>query len=127
MSPNLILSRHHRRARVRKFPLQAPGDGFHAHLDPGTNIHDQSISPVSHQTERHYLSHVGYVDKIPAFLTILEEGDQFALADPIGKDRQDASVRVIERLTFSINILQTENQEGDAQCAGCDPDQVFLG
>ncbi len=107
--------------------FRAAGDGFHAHRDPGTNIHGQAIPPVSHQTERHRLGDVGYMHKIPAFLTILEEGDQFALAYPIGEDRQDAGVGVMERLAFSINILQTKNQEGNAQCAGCDPDQIFLG
>ena len=65
--------------------------------------------------------------KITAFLAILEQNDLFALPDSIGEDRQDAGVRVVQRLAFSINILQAENQEGNAERVGCDPDQIFLG
>ncbi len=83
--------------------------------------------PSRHQAQSHRLRDVGHMHKIPALLAILEQNDFFTLPDPIGKDRQDAGVWVVERLAFSIDVLQAENQERNAQGVRGDAHQVFLG
>src|ERR1700722_18358973 len=64
--------------------------------------------------------------KIAALVGVLEQDNLFALPDSIGEDRKYAGVRVVQRLAFSINILQAENKEGNAERVGSDPDQIFL-
>src|ERR1700752_1153253 len=65
--------------------------------------------------------------EIAAFLAILKENDLFSLPDPIGEYGQNASVRVVQRLAFSINVLQPENQERDTGGVGDNSHQVLLG
>src|SRR5271167_4726977 len=111
-----ILPRHNDRcAGAIPLPPKTFCDGFHAHLDARTNVHGEAITAIGGKAEHHRLSDVGNMHKITAFLTVLEQDNLFALPDPIGKDRKYAGVGVVERLAFSINILQSEHQERDAK------------
>src|SRR3546814_12173308 len=59
------------------------------------------------------LGHIVDVDEVPAFLAILEDVNIATLLERVGKDRQDAGIGITKRLPRTVDVLQTEGDEGN--------------
>src|SRR5258708_21878395 len=65
--------------------------------------------------------------EVPAFLAVLVQMDGLSQAQLIGEDREDAGIRVLERLPFAIDVLETEDHRWNPRRLRSNAHQILLG
>jgi hypothetical protein len=92
----------------------------------GADIQGRSLGAVGCDRQADCSRHVGDVHKIAALFSILVELDGFSQAQLVGEDRENAGVRILQRLAFAIDILKAVDDSRNPQRLGGDTHQVFL-
>ncbi|MCY1297312.1 hypothetical protein D9M70_467480 [compost metagenome] len=65
--------------------------------------------------------------EVTALLSVFKQRQNQIAANARREDREDAGIRIVQRLAFAVDILEPVDYEADIQRLACDSHQVFLG